>query len=231
MFEYNVYHSLDSVDEYVWCYSEHMDWWTNNIPEGAVEAIVSAKNKIAKGQPLGFSETQFVEAQRRVNNYREDSIKNIVPRTAVIYKLGKAKDAPVIDGQLDEPLWSKIEPLEEFLVTKLYLKDKPDARTTAQVAWDDKNLYIAFTCYEPNIGSLRPTGIKRDDDIWRSDSVEAMISLSEKPHPYRQFMINPKNLVSDSTWYEGKKMGESPPLPSIHDQSQEPRVGRDLVRR
>jgi len=53
--EHNTYYGLSSSDEYVWCYSEEMNWWQNNVPIGAEEAIRSAQQKIKTGEPLGFN--------------------------------------------------------------------------------------------------------------------------------------------------------------------------------
>jgi hypothetical protein len=53
-FEHNVYNALNTADEYVWCYSEHMDWWKGNVPPGSVEAMQSARDKLQNRQPLGF---------------------------------------------------------------------------------------------------------------------------------------------------------------------------------
>ena len=52
-----------SADEYVWCYSEKMNWWTGEgIPPGLPEAITSARQKIAEGRPLGFDITSAIQA-------------------------------------------------------------------------------------------------------------------------------------------------------------------------
>ena len=51
-FEHNVYYALAYSDEYVWCYSENMNWWKNQIPEGAEAIIRSAREKVELGQPL-----------------------------------------------------------------------------------------------------------------------------------------------------------------------------------
>jgi hypothetical protein len=61
-FEHNVYYALRASDEYVWCYSERMNWWQNNVPEGAEGAIRSAQKKIAEGRPLGFDIADLVAA-------------------------------------------------------------------------------------------------------------------------------------------------------------------------
>jgi hypothetical protein len=61
-FEHNVYYALKASDEYVWCYSEEMNWWQDRVPVGAEAAIVSARKKIAAGQPLGFGIADFIAA-------------------------------------------------------------------------------------------------------------------------------------------------------------------------
>src|ERR1035441_2353600 len=51
-FEHNAYYALTTSDEYVWCYSEQMNWWQDKLPEGAEAALRSARTKLANGQPL-----------------------------------------------------------------------------------------------------------------------------------------------------------------------------------
>jgi hypothetical protein len=53
-FEHNTYWALYTADEYVWCYSERMNWWKDQTPPGLDQAIVNARQKIAEGKPLGF---------------------------------------------------------------------------------------------------------------------------------------------------------------------------------
>lgn len=67
-FEHNVYYSMMTSDEYVWCYSELMNWWQNKVPDGAEAAIRSARTKIANGQSLGFEIAHFIaEGQKKMN--------------------------------------------------------------------------------------------------------------------------------------------------------------------
>ena len=64
-FEHNAFWALYTTDEYVWCYSERMNWWKNEIPPGLETAIVSARDKIRQGKPLGFDIEPILEAVRR----------------------------------------------------------------------------------------------------------------------------------------------------------------------
>jgi hypothetical protein len=52
--EHNTYYGLSTSDEYLWCYSEEMNWWQNKVPIGAEESIRSAQQKTQMGKPLGF---------------------------------------------------------------------------------------------------------------------------------------------------------------------------------
>jgi len=61
-FEHNTYWALYTTDEYVWCYSERMNWWKDQTPPGLEAAIVNARQKITDGKPLGFEIEPLIEA-------------------------------------------------------------------------------------------------------------------------------------------------------------------------
>lgn len=59
--EHNTYYALLTSDEYVWCYSEEMNWWTSKVPAGVQEAIESARQKIKMKLPLGFNIQEMLQ--------------------------------------------------------------------------------------------------------------------------------------------------------------------------
>jgi hypothetical protein len=69
-FEHNVYYALTTTDEYVWCYSERMNWWLPTekagphgpLPPGVEEALVSARRKYEEGKPLGYEIAEMIRA-------------------------------------------------------------------------------------------------------------------------------------------------------------------------
>ena len=75
-FGQNLYYALTTSDEYVWCYSEKMNWWTGeNIPAGMEAAILDIRGKLAKGEPLGYNiEPQLLSAQETIKK-RDAKIK------------------------------------------------------------------------------------------------------------------------------------------------------------
>ncbi len=59
--EHNIYWALKTSDEYVWLWSEKMNWWKNEgLPPGMEQALISAREKIAQQKPLGFEIDEFM---------------------------------------------------------------------------------------------------------------------------------------------------------------------------
>ncbi len=64
-FEHNVYWALYTADEYAWCRSEKMNWWTGaDLPETAEAAIISARYKIENEAWPGIDMDPIFEAAR-----------------------------------------------------------------------------------------------------------------------------------------------------------------------
>jgi len=72
-FEHNVYYALTTTDQYVWCYSERMNWWLPRekvakdriLPAGVEEALISARQKYEQGKPLGYDIKNMIESARQ----------------------------------------------------------------------------------------------------------------------------------------------------------------------
>jgi len=64
-FEHNLYYALIASDEYVWLYSEDLNWWTGEkVPVGFPEALERAREKVRKQAPLGFNIEDMLERAR-----------------------------------------------------------------------------------------------------------------------------------------------------------------------
>ncbi len=104
----------------------------------------------------------------------------------------KTPEPITIDGQLDEPVWSRVEPIT------LTLNDgsgEPQLPTELRACWDDDNLYLAYTVVDTDIwGTYR----KRDDLIWEEEVVEAFLSSCGDATKYFEFNFSPHNVVFDA---------------------------------
>ncbi len=65
MLENNIYLGLKNSDEYVWVYSELMNWWTNALPAGVEDAVKNGLEKFNAGRGLGFDITAMAKGTKQ----------------------------------------------------------------------------------------------------------------------------------------------------------------------
>src|SRR5439155_12056909 len=202
----NTYWALYTADCYVWCYSERMDWWNKKqVPEGCEAAIRNARANVNSGKPLGVSlEAIVADAQkRRTQAQQANRYPRMSRRTADIAR-APAGSAPVIDGNLNEPFWENITPLPPFVLVGA--SDKPaNAQTAARVSFDDKAIYIAFLCEEPNAGQLRSEKLTPNDmGIFKGNVVEVLINATRSDSMFYHFAINSSGSFWSAHHLKGK---------------------------
>jgi len=176
--EHNVYYALKTSDRYVWMYSQYMNWWENRrVPLYLEEAILSAKRKVDNGEPLGFD---IVPVCRRANKRLRADRAEFRPRTARVRRL--TGPAPAIDGGLDDAAWKTATSLGPFAA----IVEAPEYDLTekrAYVTYDERNLYVAFRCAEPDVKKKCPSFRRFDDGAWREDWDDVSVILApEQDH-------------------------------------------------
>ena len=106
------------------------------------------------------------------------------------YQAPKFDTAPVIDGDLNDPVWEKAPVITGF-VRNTIGRQFVDKQTVAKLGWDDSNLYVAVTCLENKMDNLHAKQTKHDGAVYSDDACEFIIvpdnnNLKE----YYQFIIN-----------------------------------------
>ncbi|WP_212768192.1 carbohydrate-binding family 9-like protein [Larkinella sp. C7] len=89
---------------------------------------------------------------------------------------------PMIDGKLDEEIWTKIPRSPRFV--DLVSGGKTLHDTRAAVCWDQENLYVAFWVEEPYINAKLAN---HNDPIYSENDVEVFIAGKDT---YYEFEIN-----------------------------------------
>lgn len=113
-------------------------------------------------------------------------------------KVPVVKQAPKIDGTLDDPAWKQAATFDTF---KLANGDASKAKTKLYVMQDDKNLYVAVECFdsEKALQDLVAKVKDHDGELWTDDDVELFIDPSNKRDQYYQIIVNSKNVTFDAT--------------------------------
>ena len=61
----NVYWALKTSDEYAWVYSQHLNWWKQQVPAGIGESVTDAKQRVASGKGPAADMEHAVTAAKR----------------------------------------------------------------------------------------------------------------------------------------------------------------------
>ena len=110
-----------------------------------------------------------------------------------IYVCPRTKQPPVIDGDIDDPVWESVTPMGDFTCFG-NRKGRPALRTTTRMCWDDQNLYVAFACLDIDVWSQCTA---RDATLLEEEAVEINVDTGGDGKLYRTIQINPRNAVTD----------------------------------
>src|SRR5439155_553878 len=104
---------------------------------------------------------------------------------------------PVIDGRLDDDVWQgPALALSDWLTYNPLNGEKMAQQTQVLAAYDDRNLYFAFRCLDPEPGKVRGS-LSRRDDLWNDDWVGLSLdSLGNGQTSYDLF-VNPLGVQGD----------------------------------
>ncbi len=106
------------------------------------------------------------------------------------------RQAPQIDGKLDEPCWDSAGTLEQWL--KIDGKSFPEAGTVARVGYDAENLYVALRCTEPMMDSVRADAKPGSGTVWTDDCVELFIDCNPDDKSYAHLIVNAAGVRQDN---------------------------------
>lgn len=158
------------------------------------KAVQPTLKALAKRREEGAQEKELSEKSESLEAVLQPVAQAIVYRTPSPLR---------IDGNLDEPEWRLSTPLP---LADLQGRSAPT--TIARLLWDDRFLYIAFECTDPDIWA---TKTQRDDFLWEEEVVEVFIDPEGDGLNYYEFQVNPLGteidlLIPDAV--EGVKHGK-----------------------
>ncbi|MEW6754007.1 MAG: carbohydrate-binding family 9-like protein [Candidatus Latescibacterota bacterium] len=112
----------------------------------------------------------------------------------------RAARPPVMDGRLDEALWSAACTGVPFLTNQA--AEAPRAGARALLAYDDLNLYVAVDCREPAIAQAVEKERQRDGTVWQDNAVEVFVDPACSKQDFYQLIVS-----SAGTLLDGRRVG------------------------
>lgn len=115
-------------------------------------------------------------------------------------RIPRFESTPVIDGQLNDPIWQTAAAFGDFLQIQPGDNVAPSSPTEVLIGYDAKNLYIAFRVKQPR-DKVRAT-VARRDNIFNDDYVGVYLdTFNDKRQAYVIFW-NPLGVQADGVFTE-----------------------------
>jgi hypothetical protein len=111
----------------------------------------------------------------------------------------KAAGPISVDGKLDEAAWKGAA---EVALRAADGKKDASRGTRVKVTYDDRNLYLGFTCEDPDIWTAHRG---RDSHMWTEDVVECFIDVDPKDPSYVELEVNPHGDLFDGMFFAQRK--------------------------
>lgn len=107
-----------------------------------------------------------------------------------------------IDGRLEDA-WLESARFENFAEFMPMHEVAARVLTEGYITHTETDLYVAFVCHDPDIGSLRASVTDRDR-IYRDDFVGIVIDTYQDQKRAYEFFSNPHGIQGDMLWYANR---------------------------
>ncbi len=138
---------------------------------------------------------------------QEDSTETIIERKVYTTKAVQGT-APSIDGDLADTAWEAVPWSTDYTQFQPDIGKPPTQQTKMKITYDDKNLYVAFLCYESDLSKIEKRLGRRDDfpgdwveiniDSYNDDRTGFSFTASASGVKGDEFISNNGNF--DSSW-------------------------------
>jgi len=108
--------------------------------------------------------------------------------------------SPMIDGHLDEEAWALADAIDDFVQEEPDNMAPPTERTTVQIAYDDRYIYVAVRCYDRE-PSYIDTGLGRRDNFPPTDRISIAFDPRHDHLSAYIFQTNPSGVQGDFAFF------------------------------
>lgn len=109
-----------------------------------------------------------------------------------------AEETVVVDGRLDEPIWSRAAPARDFMQQDPQNGAPETERTEVRIAYSTKALYMGVTCFDREPDRLLRFQRRRDEFLPADDRFMWVIDPFLSAQNGYFFETNPSGLMADS---------------------------------
>lgn len=108
-----------------------------------------------------------------------------------------ADEAPRIDGDLSDPAWKKAALISGLTQQYPIEQASPTERTEIRLCYDERNLYVAFRCYDSEPDRINASIMQRDQSVGPDDYVAVLLDPFETGREGFYFRLNANGAKGD----------------------------------
>ena len=112
----------------------------------------------------------------------------------------RADAGPVIDGVLDETVWSQAVLIEDLHQTQPFEYDDPSQPTEIRLFFDDEALYIAARLWESDAGDVTAQVLRQGEDFGNDDLFAIILDPYLNRRSGYRFQVNPNGVRWDALY-------------------------------
>ena len=108
------------------------------------------------------------------------------------------QQAPVLDGVLDDAVWSQAVVVDDFHQVRPVEYSEPTQRTEFLLAYDEDNLYIGARVYEEDPDLVIAKVLRQDSQLRTDDRIGVILDPFQNGRSGYWFMVNPNSVRRDA---------------------------------
>ena len=132
------------------------------------------------------------------------------PPESVRIAIPKVAERPVLDGKLDEKIWTEAAKLTDFVEYEPNDMVRGREKSIAYVAYDSQYLFLGFRAFESRPGQVRATVFPRERGGDADDRVTFLLDTYLDKRRALEFKSNPFGIQTDGIKVEGLEGDPSP---------------------
>ncbi len=168
----------------------------------AQSANISETNNLTKTNESNTTETKKSDVEEVKITPKNNGKIVIPPEKANPVSIPKLSIPIVIDGKIDEESWKNAAVFKDFYQTNPGDNLAPSKPTEAYMMYDEKNLYVAFKCWDEK-DKIRATVAKRDE-VFGEDNVRLWLDTYNDQRRAYILGFNPFGIQQDGIFTEGQ---------------------------
>jgi uncharacterized protein DUF5916/cellulose/xylan binding protein with CBM9 domain len=110
----------------------------------------------------------------------------------------RTAEAPIIDGNMDDPAWQQATPLLNFVQAEPLEGQPATERTEVRLLYDDRYIYVGVICYDSDPSQIIVSDTRRDQTMTDMDSFQVIFDTYHDRQNGFIFGTNPAGAQYDA---------------------------------